>query len=133
VNQVPRVGVVIGRNRPKRICPEIAEWVRATAQADSGLSFELIDLAAVALPFLDEPGLAARGGRAAAQMQIVLEGLHMRNTATNPALNTNITQLNPGGTFIDIGNTLEPFVAAVRAMAAELEALIAEPPPPPDV
>lgn len=56
-----RIAVVIGSNRPKRICPEIAEWVRATAERGSSLTFELLDLGAVALPFLDEPAMAALG------------------------------------------------------------------------
>jgi NAD(P)H-dependent FMN reductase len=183
-----RVAVVVGSNRPQRICAEIAEWVRMNAQRESPLSFEIVDLREIALPFLDEPDLAARGvyvhehtkrwsalvssfdafvfvfpqynwgypavlknaldflyaewankaaglvtygtrggGRAAAQMQIVLQGLHMRNTATNPALNTNVTQLDEAKKFVDIELALGPFVDDVRAMAAELAVMIADP------
>lgn len=50
-----RVGVVIGSTRPTRICPGIAEWIRDIAQEQSALGYELIDLAEVDLPFLDEP------------------------------------------------------------------------------
>jgi NAD(P)H-dependent FMN reductase len=186
---VPRIAVVVGSNRPRRICPEIAEWVRSTAATDSTLAFETIDLREVALPFLDETEMAAlgvyehehtrswsrlvssydgfvfvfpqynwgypavlknaldflyaewrdkpaglvtygsRGGvRAAAQLQVVLQGLHMRNTATNPALTTNGSQLRDNA-FIDIAAAFEPFVEQVGAMAAELAALIAEPLP----
>ncbi len=50
-----RVAVVIGSTRPTRICPGIAEWVKHTAEEESPLRYELIDLALVGLPFLDEP------------------------------------------------------------------------------
>lgn len=53
------VAVVIGSTRPTRICLGIAEWVRAVAQEDSPLHYQLLDLAEVDLPFLDEPLKAA--------------------------------------------------------------------------
>lgn len=56
-----RIAVVVGSSRPTRICPEIAAWVLKTAQADSRLSYELLDLAEIALPFLDEPLKPALG------------------------------------------------------------------------
>jgi NAD(P)H-dependent FMN reductase len=57
----PRVAVVIGSTRPRRICPGIAEWVKREAEQGSPLRYELIDLALVGLPFLDEPLKAALG------------------------------------------------------------------------
>jgi NAD(P)H-dependent FMN reductase len=45
------VAVVVGSNRPQRICPEIAGWVRATAQHETSLAFETIDLQDIDLPF----------------------------------------------------------------------------------
>jgi NAD(P)H-dependent FMN reductase len=57
----PRVAVVIGSTRPTRICPGIATWVLRAAQEESPLRYELIDLAEVNLPFLDEPLKAALG------------------------------------------------------------------------
>lgn len=54
-----RVAVVIGSTRPGRISGGIAEWFLNTAQSGSSLKYELIDLAAVNLPFLDEPVMAA--------------------------------------------------------------------------
>jgi NAD(P)H-dependent FMN reductase len=186
----PRVAIVVGSTRPKRICGEIAEWVRATAALEPSLAFETVDLREIQLPFLDEPEMAATGiyvhehtrrwsalvssfdafifvfpqynwgypaalknaldflyaewsgkpaglvtfgtrggGRAASQLQLVLQGLHMRNTPTNPALNTNPAQLDGDGRFIDIAAAFAPFAAAVGAMTAELIALIREPPP----
>ncbi len=56
-----RVAVVIGSTRPARICPGIARWVLQTAQQDSPLQYEIVDLAEVGLPFLDEPRMAALG------------------------------------------------------------------------
>jgi NAD(P)H-dependent FMN reductase len=53
------VAVVIGSTRPTRICPGIAEWVRTVAQQDSPLRYELVDLAEINLPFLDESLKAA--------------------------------------------------------------------------
>lgn len=57
----PRVAIVIGSTRPSRICPGIARWVLRAAQEESTLRYELIDLAEVNLPFLDEPLKAALG------------------------------------------------------------------------
>ncbi|WSQ14947.1 NAD(P)H-dependent oxidoreductase [Streptomyces sp. NBC_01231] len=48
------------RNR-RCICPEIAGWVLKTAQQNSRLTYEPVDLAEVALPFLDEPRKPALG------------------------------------------------------------------------
>jgi NAD(P)H-dependent FMN reductase len=55
----PRVAVVIGSTRPRRICPGIAEWVKRAAEQGSPLRYELVDLAQIDLPFLDEPLKAA--------------------------------------------------------------------------
>jgi hypothetical protein len=55
----PRIAVVIGSTRPTRIGAGIAEWVMHVAEEESPLSYELIDLAVIDLPFLDEPLKAA--------------------------------------------------------------------------
>jgi NAD(P)H-dependent FMN reductase len=54
-----RIGVVIGSTRPTRICAAIAGWIKDSAQEQSPLHYELIDLAEINLPFLDEPLKAA--------------------------------------------------------------------------
>jgi NAD(P)H-dependent FMN reductase len=54
-----RIGVVIGSTRPRRICPGIAGWFTKAAQQESHLRYELINLAEIDLPFLDEPLKAA--------------------------------------------------------------------------
>jgi NAD(P)H-dependent FMN reductase len=58
----PKVAVVVGSTRQARICPTIATWVAETAGHDSVLRYELLDLADVDLPFLDEPRPPAHGG-----------------------------------------------------------------------
>ncbi|MFT8363300.1 MAG: NADPH-dependent FMN reductase [Sporolactobacillus sp.] len=58
--QKAKIGVIIGSNRPTRISPAIAEWLCKT-MTHQELEFSLIDLAAIHLPFLDEPGIPARG------------------------------------------------------------------------
>jgi NAD(P)H-dependent FMN reductase len=51
----PILAVVIGSTRPGRIGPKFAEWFRERAVAHAGFDVELIDLAEVNLPLLDEP------------------------------------------------------------------------------
>lgn len=58
--QVPsRIAVVVGSTRPARICPVVAAWAQAGLQSGSPLQYELLDLADVDLPLLDEPLKAA--------------------------------------------------------------------------
>jgi NAD(P)H-dependent FMN reductase/DNA-binding MarR family transcriptional regulator len=59
-----RIAVIVASNRPRRICPAIAGWVRETLQERGALRYELVDLAAIDLPFLDEPLMPALGGYA---------------------------------------------------------------------
>ena len=183
-----RIAVIVGSTRPKRICREIADWVLATAQDGSSVQYEIVDLKDVALPFLDEPDMAATGnyvhdhtkrwsdivkqyhgfvfvlpqynwgytavvknaidylyaewsgkaagivsygtrggGRAIAQLDSVLEGIHMRRSATHPALNTRAEFLDENGRFIKIGDAFAEFAPAVHAMDAELTELIENP------
>ena len=58
---VPRIAVVVGSTRPTRICRKIAEWIAGQAQTDTTLRYELLDLAEINLPLLDEPLKAALG------------------------------------------------------------------------
>ncbi len=57
----PRISVVIGSNRPQRICPQIASSVQRVLQSAGVHEIELIDLQEINLPFLDEPILPAQG------------------------------------------------------------------------
>jgi len=56
-----RVAVVIGSTRSNRICDGIARWTLRVAEIESPLRYELIDLAEIDLPFLDEPLMPALG------------------------------------------------------------------------
>ena len=54
----PRIGIVVGSNRPTRVCRTVAEWVKRAMQRDD-VNLDLIDLAEIGLPFLDEPKVPA--------------------------------------------------------------------------
>jgi len=58
MDKKPRIGIIVGSNRPNRICLHVAEWVQNAMKHDS-LDLELIDLAEINLPFLDEPEIPA--------------------------------------------------------------------------
>jgi NAD(P)H-dependent FMN reductase len=62
---VIRIAIVVGSTRPGRRCDQVARWVHAQAAAswstESGVAFEVVDLAEVGLPLLDEPVPAAIG------------------------------------------------------------------------
>ena len=47
--------IVVGSVRPVRVGPVVAEWVRAEAQKAGGWEIDYVDLAELALPFMDEP------------------------------------------------------------------------------
>lgn len=50
-----RIAIIIGSTRPDRVGPTIAEWAFGRAAERSDASYDLIDLAHVGLPLLDEP------------------------------------------------------------------------------
>jgi hypothetical protein len=56
-----RIAVVIGSTRPTRICAGIAAWACEAIGKVSELRYEMLDLADVGLPFLDEPLKTALG------------------------------------------------------------------------
>jgi NAD(P)H-dependent FMN reductase len=56
-----RVGVIVGSTRTNRICPQIALLVQEHLGAYSPLSYTLVDLGQIDLPFLDEPRKPALG------------------------------------------------------------------------
>lgn len=58
--QRARVGIIIGSNRTARIGGEIAQWVAQT-MTNAAFTMQMIDLAAINLPFLDEPDVPAHG------------------------------------------------------------------------
>lgn len=55
-----KIGIILGSNRPTRIGGDIAKWVQKT-MAHKPLTIDIIDLAEINLPFLDEPNIPALG------------------------------------------------------------------------
>lgn len=55
-----KIGIIIGTNRPTRIGLHMAKWLQNAMQHDE-LDINLIDLAEINLPFLDEPNMPAQG------------------------------------------------------------------------
>jgi NAD(P)H-dependent FMN reductase len=53
-----KIGIIVGSNRPNRICLNVATWTKEGMRNDE-LDLEIIDLAEVNLPFLDEPEIPA--------------------------------------------------------------------------
>lgn len=51
----PRLHIIVGSTRPGRAGLPVARWVAERAEKHGGFDVELIDLAEVALPLLDEP------------------------------------------------------------------------------
>jgi NAD(P)H-dependent FMN reductase len=56
-----QIALIIGSTRPARICPGIARWSQQALSEESPLRYDIIDLAEVNLPFLDEPLKPALG------------------------------------------------------------------------
>lgn len=55
-----KIGIILGSNRPTRIGEEIANWVKKQMENEK-LTIDIIDLAVINLPFLDEPDIPAMG------------------------------------------------------------------------
>jgi len=51
----PRLHIITGSTRPGRVGPLVAQWFTDQARAADAFDIELVDLAEVALPLLDEP------------------------------------------------------------------------------
>lgn len=47
--------IIVGSTRPSRVGRNVAEWITEQAASRAGATYDLIDLAEVGLPFLDEP------------------------------------------------------------------------------
>jgi NAD(P)H-dependent FMN reductase len=52
---LPRLGLVIASTRPGRVGLPVAEWFASIAREHGAFEIEVLDLAEIALPFLDEP------------------------------------------------------------------------------
>jgi NAD(P)H-dependent FMN reductase len=56
-----RIAIIAGSTRPNRRSGLVADWVHASAQGRADAEYEVVDLADVDLPLLDEPVAAAFG------------------------------------------------------------------------
>jgi NAD(P)H-dependent FMN reductase len=52
---MPNLMIIVGSVRPGRVGLPIAEWVRSRAETDGRFEIDFVDLAELALPFMDEP------------------------------------------------------------------------------
>ncbi|MGH4031063.1 NADPH-dependent FMN reductase [Actinomycetota bacterium Odt1-20B] len=111
VQEQDRVAVVIGSTRPARICPDIAAWVRDVAQEAGPLHYELLDLAEVGLPLLDEPLKAAL-------QQYSHE--HTRAWSRTVASYTADDDVDDNWQLKDVYATLRPFRDQVRAVDEQM-------------
>ncbi len=50
-----KLKIIVGSTRPGRIGPQVAAWVDKLAREQNSFDVELVDLAEVGLPLLDEP------------------------------------------------------------------------------
>jgi NAD(P)H-dependent FMN reductase len=57
----PVLQIIVGSTRPGRVGLPVAEWFHEQAVCHGAFDVELVDLAAVGLPFLDEPELPRFG------------------------------------------------------------------------
>jgi NAD(P)H-dependent FMN reductase len=53
--QMPKLNVIVASTRPGRVGYPVAQWFTELARAHGGFEVELVDLAEVGLPLLDEP------------------------------------------------------------------------------
>jgi len=51
----PRLGVVVGSTRPGRVGAAVADWFAGEARSHGAFDVEVLDLAKIDLPILDEP------------------------------------------------------------------------------
>lgn len=52
---MPRLAVIIASNRPGRVAEPVAEWFTEVARQHGGFDVDVLDLARIGLPFMDEP------------------------------------------------------------------------------
>jgi NAD(P)H-dependent FMN reductase len=52
---MPRLAVIVASNRPGRVAEPVAEWFTEVAKQHGGFEVDVLDLAEIGLPFLDEP------------------------------------------------------------------------------
>ncbi len=58
---MPKIKVILSSNRPTRFAEQPGQWIMEVAEQFKDAEFELVDLAVLNLPFLDEPVPALHG------------------------------------------------------------------------
>ena len=56
-----KIAIIISSTRPTRVGPDIADWFVRTVSNAPGADYEIVDLAKINLPFLDEPQTPSSG------------------------------------------------------------------------
>ncbi len=55
INTKPKLQIIVASTRPGRVGLPLGEWVRDSSISHGAFEVELVDLAKIALPFMDEP------------------------------------------------------------------------------
>jgi NAD(P)H-dependent FMN reductase len=50
----PRLGIIVGSVRPGRVASPVSEWIESVARSEGDFDVQVVDLAEIRLPFLDE-------------------------------------------------------------------------------
>ena len=50
----PRLGIIVGSVRPGRVASPVSEWIENVARSEGDFDVQVVDLAEIRLPFLDE-------------------------------------------------------------------------------
>ena len=58
---IPVIGILVGSTRPTRVGRQLADQIAELARLRSEADITVVDLAEVALPFLDEPEMPSLG------------------------------------------------------------------------
>ena len=58
---MPKIKIILGSTRPTRFAEQPGAWLMGLGKDSKDAEFELIDLAKISLPFLDEPEAAITG------------------------------------------------------------------------
>lgn len=132
-----KIGIIIGSTRPNRLGPQVGAWIFQLANIRNDAEFELIDLADIKLPFLDEPAPAAAGNytkphtqawaRTIAALDAFVFVTPEYNFSTSPALKNALDFLyaewnNKPAAFVSYGAALGVrAVEHLRGVTAQLQ------------
>jgi NAD(P)H-dependent FMN reductase len=132
-----KVGIIIGSTRPGALAPSVAAWIHELASKRLDAEFEIIDIADLNLPFLDEPlppslghytkPHTVRWARKVASLDAFVFVTPEYNHSTSPALKTAIDFVyaewnNKAAGFVSYGSGLGiRAVEHLRGIMGELQ------------